>query len=104
MSQSFDSYNSVLQVTEPASNIKCSSSRTDTSELLKSCSHFKMFVYVCFCFTSTILFMQTMFYLTKKQCLTRDIELIIKYRVIWIPSVLAVLSLRTFSREVKVVQ
>ena len=35
---------------------------------------------------------------------TRDIELIINYRVIWIPSVLTVFSLRTFSREVKVVQ
>ena len=29
----------------------------------------------------------------KQQCLTRDIELIIKYRVIGIPSVLTVLSL-----------
>ena len=27
---------------------------------------------------------------------TRDIELIINYRVIWIPSVLTVFSLRTF--------
>jgi len=34
----------------------------------------------------------------------RGIELIIKYRVIWIPSVLTVFSLRTFSREVKVFQ
>jgi len=33
-----------------------------------------------------------------------DIELILKYRLIWIPSVLTVFSLRTFSREVKVVQ
>ena len=40
----------------------------------------------------------------KEQCLTRDIELNIKYRVIWIPSVLTVFSLRTFSREVKVAQ
>ena len=42
----------------------------------------------------------------KQQCLTSSIELIIKYRVIWIPSssVLTVISLRTFSREVKVVQ
>jgi len=40
----------------------------------------------------------------KLQCLTRDIALIIKYRVIWIPSVLTVFSLRTFSCEVKVVQ
>jgi len=39
-----------------------------------------------------------------QQCLTRDIELILKYRVIWIPSDLTVFSLRTFSREVKVVQ
>jgi len=38
----------------------------------------------------------------KLQCLTR--ALIIKYRVIWIPSVLTVFSLRTFSCEVKVVQ
>ena len=42
--------------------------------------------------------------LIKTQCLTRDIELIINYRVIWTPSVLTVFSLRTFSREVKVVQ
>jgi len=42
--------------------------------------------------------------LIKQQCLTRDIELIIKYRVIWIPSVLTVFSLRTFSLEVTVVQ
>ena len=34
----------------------------------------------------------------------RGIELIIKYRVIWIPSVLKVFSLRTFTHEVKVVQ
>jgi len=34
----------------------------------------------------------------------RGIELIIKYKVIWIPSVLTVFSLRTFSREVKVFQ
>ena len=32
------------------------------------------------------------------------IELIIKYRVIWIPSVLTVFSLRMLTREVKVVQ
>jgi len=42
--------------------------------------------------------------LIKQQYLTRDIEFIIKYRVIWIHSVLTVFSLRTFSREVKVVQ
>jgi len=47
--------------------------------------------------------MQTM--LTKKQsCLTRDIELIIQYGVVWIPSVLTIFSLRTFTREIKVVQ
>ena len=40
----------------------------------------------------------------QQQCPTRDTELIIKYRVIWIPSVLTVFSLRTFTREVKVVQ
>jgi len=34
--------------------------------------------------------------LIKTTSLTRDIELIIKYRVIWIPSVLTALSLRTF--------
>jgi len=39
-----------------------------------------------------------------KQCLSRDVELIIKYRVSWISSVLTVFALRTFSREVKVVQ
>ena len=39
----------------------------------------------------------------KKHNLTRDIELIIKYRIIWIPSVLAVFLLRTFT-EVKVMQ
>jgi len=37
-------------------------------------------------------------------CLTRDIELIIKYRVIWIPSVMTVFSLIMLSRELKVVQ
>ena len=42
--------------------------------------------------------------LIKNTMSKRDIELIIKYRVIWIPSVLIVFSLRTFSREVKVVQ
>ena len=42
--------------------------------------------------------------LIKTKCLTRDIELIIKYGVTWIPSVLRVFSLRTFSCEVKVVQ
>ena len=42
--------------------------------------------------------------LIKKQCLTRDIELITKYRVIWTPSVLTICSLSTFSREIKVVQ
>jgi len=47
--------------------------------------------------------MHTMFSL-KKQYLARYIELIIKYRVIWIPSVLTVFSFRTFTREVKVVQ
>mgnify|MGYP000222867193 CR=1 FL=1 len=36
-----------------------------------------------------------------KLYLTRDIELIIKYRVIWTPSVLTVFSLRTFTCEVK---
>jgi len=40
----------------------------------------------------------------KQHYLTREIELIIKYRVIWIPSVLTVFSLRTFTHEVKVVQ
>jgi len=40
----------------------------------------------------------------KQQCLTIDTGLIIKYTVIWVPSVLTVFSLRTFSREVKVVQ
>ena len=39
----------------------------------------------------------------KKQCLTRVIELI-KNIVIWIPSIMTVFSIRTFSREVKVVQ
>jgi len=34
----------------------------------------------------------------------RDIELIIKYRAIWIPSVLTVFSVGTFTREVTVVQ
>mgnify|MGYP007133243703 CR=1 FL=1 len=33
------------------------------------------------------------------KCLTRDIELIMKYRVILIPSVLIVFTLRTFSCE-----
>jgi len=33
-----------------------------------------------------------------------NVELIIKYRVIWIRSVLTVFSLKTFSCEVKVVQ
>ena len=83
-----------------------SSSRTETSEILKSYSHYNIrshSCYVCFCITLTLLFMQTMFSL-KQQCLTRDIELIIKYRVIWIPLVLTVFSLRTFSHEVKVVQ
>ena len=32
------------------------------------------------------------------------IELIIKYRVIWIPLVLTIFSIRTFSREVKAMQ
>ena len=36
-----------------------------------------------------------------KLYLTRDIELIIKYRVIWIPSVLTVFSLRTFTCDVQ---
>jgi len=40
----------------------------------------------------------------KQQYLTRDIELIIIYKVIWIPSVLTALSLRTFTRDVNVVQ
>jgi len=31
-------------------------------------------------------------------------ELILKYRVIWLPSVLTVLPLKTFTREVKKVQ
>jgi len=35
---------------------------------------------------------------------TKDTELIIKYRVIWIPWVLTVFSLTTFTCEVKVVQ
>ena len=43
-------------------------------------------------------------FIKKKQYLPRDIELIITYRVVWIPSVLTVFSLRTFTREVKVVQ
>ena len=52
----------------------------------------------------TIYTNHVVFFIIKKQCLTRDIELIINYRVIWIPSVLTGFSLRTFSREVKVVQ
>ena len=48
--------------------------------------------------------MLTMFNKNLKKCLTRDIELIIKSRVIWIPSVLTVFSLRKFTHEVKVVQ
>jgi len=36
--------------------------------------------------------------------LIKTTELIIKYRVIWILSVLTVFSLRSFSRAVKVVQ
>jgi len=51
-----------LYTTEPASKIQCSSSRTETSEILNS--HFEIAAhscYVCFCFTLTILFMQTMF-------------------------------------------
>ena len=47
--------------------------------------------------------MQTMFQY-KQQYLTRDIELIIKYRVIWIPSDLTEFLLRTFTGEVKVLQ
>ena len=39
-----------------------------------------------------------------KQSLPRDIELIIKYRVVWIPLVPTVFALSTCSREVKVVQ
>jgi len=75
-------------------------------QILNSSLHFKLgsqSCYVCFCFTLTILFMQTMFSL-KQQCLTRNIELIMKYRVILIPSVLTVFSFRTFTREVKLVQ
>jgi len=44
--------------------IKCSSSRTETSEMLKLYSHFIIrshSCYVCFYFTLNILFMQTMF-------------------------------------------
>ena len=50
-----------------------------------------------------MIFMHTMFSY-KQQYLKRDIELIIKYRVIWMPSVLTVFSLRTFKREIKTVQ
>jgi len=50
-----------------------------------------------------MIFMHAMFSY-KQQYLKRDIELIIKYRVIWMPSVLTVFSLRTFKREVKTVQ
>jgi len=43
-----------MKTTEPASKIKCSSSRTDTSEILKCYSHFKIASHSyhdCFCFT-----------------------------------------------------
>ena len=40
----------------------------------------------------------------KNQCLRRDIKLIVKYRVIWITSVVIVFLLRTLTRDVKVVQ
>jgi len=58
MSQFFDSYNSVLQVLienyRTSVKNKCSHTRTETSEILKSHSHFKIgshLCYVCFCFT-----------------------------------------------------
>ena len=64
-----------FKTTEPSSKIKCSSSRTKTSEILKSYSHFKIGshpYYICFCFTLTVLFMHTMFlYKKTKQYLTR---------------------------------
>jgi len=43
-----------LKTTEPAPKIKCSSSQTETSETLKSYSHFKIWshsCYICFYFT-----------------------------------------------------
>ena len=43
-------------------------------------------------------------FIKKQQYLIRDKDLIIKYRVVWMLSVLIVFSLRTFTREVKVVQ
>ena len=68
-------------------------------------------VKVCFCFSP---FFKHTFWVTvhpiwyrwvkpgsgsSPKCLTRDIELIMKYRVILIPSVLIVFTLRTFSCE-----
>ena len=61
--------------TEPASKIKCSSSRTETSDILKSYSHFKIgshSYYVCFCFTLIIICMHITSTL-KQHCLTRHI-------------------------------
>jgi len=52
-----------MKNTEPASKIKRSSSRTETSKKLKTFSHFKIgwhLYYICFCFTLAILFMHTM--------------------------------------------
>ena len=63
MSQSFDWYNSVLQVLDEnyrtSVKNKCSSSRIETSEILQSYLHFKIgshSYYICFCFTLTVLF------------------------------------------------
>ena len=92
MSQFFDWYNSVCKLQNQRQKW-CSSSQTKTSEILKSYPHFKIgshSCYVCLCFTLTILFKRTrrrrLYYLCKpcfnkkQQCLTRDIELNIKYK------------------------
>ena len=108
MSQSLDWYNSVkflLKTTEPASKIKCSSSRTETSEMLNLfiLSNRRAFTFYLFLFhiDCTIYtyqgFIQTT--ILNKRYGTHKI-----YRVILIPSVLTVFSLRTFTREVKIVQ
>jgi len=90
-----------LKTTEPASKIKFSSSRTETIEILKSYSHFKIaFILYLFLFHIGYIIYACIMCSSKQQYLTSDIELIIKYRMIWIPSVLTVFSLRGKSSAV----
>ena len=108
MSQSFDWNNSVLQVL-------IENYRTSVKNKVQQFSdsyvrHTKILFplnRIAFILCLLLLYIEYTMYaymFHKNQCLRRDIKLIVKYRVIWITSVVIVYLLRTLTRDVKVVQ